>query len=265
MIKLDIAPIIRDVLGRLPTKSDQERLVQGVGAAATAYWKREAQRGLKSTARDYITGIQTDYENRKYVIELVGTLPNLIEQGFKGGDMRDWMLKSPKAKQGVNGKYLVIPFRHGTPGTSGRNVGREMPASIHAAAKHLEPSLSRHKSQSPTHRSVKYGGRLGPNSQKVSKEAHALLTSKQKSWHSTSIYRGMIREQKTYAKATQNQYMTFRTISEGVIRGDKDNQGKATQHWFHPGITARNYAQKTQTHVNKLVAAMIPTITREKK
>ena len=264
LIKVDISKIAKDIAARVPTKDDRDRLVQALGAAAVAYWKREAQRGLKSTSRDYIAGIQEEFDQGKYTITLKGTLPNIIEQGFRGGDMRDWMLKSPKARKGRNGRYLIIPFRHGTPGTSGRNVGPAMPTSIHAAAKHLEPSLSRHKAQAPQSKSIRYGERLGPKSKRVNAEAKQILTSKKKSWHATSIFSGMIREQKTYAKATQSQYMTFRVISEGVIRGKTDKEGKATQHWFHPGISAKHYAQKTQAHISKLAAAMLPKVTKDR-
>ena len=51
------------------------------------------------------------------MLTLEGTVPNMVEQGWTGGDLRQWLLHGPNAKQGKNGPYNVIPFGHGTPGT----------------------------------------------------------------------------------------------------------------------------------------------------
>ena len=257
VVKIDIGQISIDVLGLLPSRADQDRMVKGMGAAALAFWKRQAQQGLKSTSREYVQGLTSEEGDRKFTITLSGTLPNLIENGFKGGDMRDWLLKSPKAKQGKNGKYMIIPFGHGTPGTGGRNVGPAMPVSIHAAAKRLEPSLSRpaRGTAAQAHR-TRPGEGLSAASAHVNRAAHKLLTTKAKPWHAGSIYQGIVRQEKKYARATQSSYTSFRVISENVNRGATDEAGKATQHWFHPGIQAKRYAEKTQKHIKMITAQL---------
>ncbi len=262
-IKVDIGQISRDVLGLLPTRGDQDRMVRGMGASALAFWKRQAQMGLRSTASEYVQALTSEEGDRKFTITLSGVLPNMIEAGFQGGDMRDWMLKGPKVKHGKNGKYLIIPFSHGAAGSSGRNTGPAMPASIHEAAKRLAPTLTRPLRAADAHRTTKPGERLSAASAHVSNQARKLLTTKAKPHHAGSVYKGIVREVKTYAKATQSSYTSFRVISEGVNRGEADKEGKATQHWFHPGIRAVHYAQKTQRHIRKITAHMLEASTRD--
>jgi hypothetical protein len=64
-----------------------------------------------------------------------------------------------------------------------------------------------------------------------------------KAHHKSSIYQGMVRKEKTYEKATQNQYFTFRTISTSVV-GDS---------WIRKPIEARNYAVKVSEFVSKML------------
>jgi hypothetical protein len=91
----------------------------------------------------------------------------------------------------------------------------------------------------------------------MGKAAKAILERKEKPWHATSIYTGMVRKEKTYESATQSSYQTFRTISEGVIRGEVDEKGKAKQHWFHPGISARRFAPRVQKHLEKISMSLV--------
>ena len=261
-ITVDLKEVAAAALARLPSRDDQNRMVQGLGAAAMAYWRREAQQHLRATSREYVQGLTSETGDRVFTITLDGVLPNLVEQGMSGGDMRQWMLNGPRAKQGKKGKYLTIPFQHGTPGTTERNVGIQMPASIHAAARKLAPTLSRPARGAGGGRTVKYGERLTEHNSRLNQHARKLLTTKMKPWHHSSVYRGMIREAKTFKKKTQTTgYMTFRTLSENVIRGETDAAGQATQHWFHPGISARHFAQKTQKHIRRIAHDMLATAT----
>ncbi len=264
-IRVDISAIAKAVMARLPTRDDQNRMVQGLGAAAMAHWKRQAQQGLRSSSREYVQALTSETGDRKFTITLEGVLPNMIEQGFTGGDMRQWMFNGGKAKQGKNGKYLSIPFQHGSPGTGGRNVGTPMPTTIHAAAKKLEATVSRPARAAGGKPTVQYGGRLTQHSAHLDAHARKLLTTKMKPHHHSSIYKGMIRSEKTYKKATQTSgYTTFRTISENVIRGGTDEKGQATEHWYHPGIRAHHYAQKTQKHIRLIARTMLETSTTGK-
>lgn len=256
---MSLERIARDLIASLPSKDDQNRMVTALGAAALQYWKRLAQQKLRSTSRDYVNGLVVEQGEGTFKITLNGVLPNMIETGFRGGDMRKWMLRGPRVRTGKRGnKYLVIPFQHGTPGSSGRNVGQEMPKSIYEAARQLSATRSRPAAGAPGGRTVQYGERLTERSRGVGDEARKLLTTKQKPWHASSVFRGMIREAKTFKKTTQTTgYQTFRTISDSVIRGRTDAAGDALEHWYHPGIRASRFAQQTRAHITEIAGRML--------
>lgn len=259
LIEINLQGIAAQLLATMPTPDDRQRLVAGIGQAALVYWKQQAQRALKSSSRDYVQALSLEVKSDKAIITLSGGLPNLIENGFAGGDMREWMLKGPRAKQGRRGKYLVVPFGHGTPGTSGRNVGPTMPIAVYDAAKKLAPTLSRPGG------GARYGGRLNQRTPGISDEVRNLLQAKARPWHATSLYAGMIRSEKTYKRATQTSgYKTFRTISENVTRGARDARGRALEHWFHPGIKPRLLALKTQDFIQRSVGSMLAAATGKK-
>lgn len=252
LVKVDVTPVAGTILKAMPHTADRRRILRGLGAAARAHWVSLAQKQLKSTARDYVAGIQETFEDDKVLLVLTGRVPNMVEQGFDGGDMRAWLLKGPNAKMGKNGPYNIIPFRHGTPGTTGRNVGRTMPKPIHNAAKRLAPTLSRPGAGvgKAGGRTVAYGERLHPG-RRMSAQAKKILTKREKPWHATSIYHGMIRHGKEFGKKGRVQttgYQTFRTISS-VSRGPK--------HWWHPGIKARNLAKQVDRHVEVIADTIV--------
>ena len=140
------------------------------------------------------------------------------------------------------GYYRAIPFRHSIPragGAVGQPMGRlynqaaygedvvkkfkKLGRDVYGAAKELTPTTGDPYSK------VNYGGRLPEG-----------MAPKLKPHHATDIYAGMIREEKTYVKATQSQYTTFRTISTG------------SPGWIRPATTGRHYAQKVSAYVAKM-------------
>ncbi len=242
-VKVDVDDITAKVTGALPTTKDIDRFRKGVAAAAMANWKRLAQQELKSTARDYVAGIQMDDSESTTVITLTGRLPNMVEQGWTGGDMRQWLLSGPNSKMASHGgRYNVVPFRHGTPGSSGKNVGRPMPPTIHAVAKNLTATISRPGG------GTQWGGRLHPGLD-MGKKAKGILQSKEKPWHATSIYNGMVRQEKFYKSRAQSKYTTFRTISS--FSADEE------RHWIHPGIQPRRLAERTTAEMGRIVGTLL--------
>jgi hypothetical protein len=266
VIKLSIKRIINTLLGTMPSKRDQEAMIQGMYASARHFWILEAQKQLQSSSRAYIDGLTGEVDKTKATIVLEGALPNLIEHGFEGGDMRQWMLKGPRAKQGKNGKYVVIPFQHGSTGTGGRNVGPVMHRSIYNVAKRLEGTLSRPAVGGASSRDTEqWGERLHPGLP-MSKRAHTILTTNQQRWHATSVYRNMVREEKFYKKGKQTTgYHTFRTLSENVIRGKTDKKtGRALEHWYHPGVRPYKIADQVKKHIRRTANDIIKVTLKNK-
>jgi hypothetical protein len=235
------------------------RIASDVMAGARDFWIKRAGERLHTSQRDYINGIQeVETEAGSASITLLGDLPNMVENGMGAFDMHDTLLgpNVPIAGPGQKGKhvnaqggfYRAIPFRHQTPGSVGKGGGQPMGSqyfkslpsalagtlqsdlgkAIHKAAKKLKPSTTLPAgSQGP----VKAGTRL---------PAGVGGVMKLKPHHTTDIYAGMIKQSKAYAAATQNQYTTFRMIS--------DNQpGK----WLHPGIGAVHLADEVQKYVEE--------------
>lgn len=256
LVTIDTSDLRAKLLAMLMSKADVERITRGLAAAARQRWISKAQQGLKSTSRDYIHGIsEVEYKGQVARIVLNGVLPNMVERGWSKTDLRRTLL-GKNAKTAADGsRYATIPFRHGTPGSGGRNVGRPMPPEIYKEAKKLIPTLSR-IGKNGRIGAVMYGGRLIPTS-RMDQAARQILQTKEKSWHWGSTYLGMIKEQKTYEKATQNQYTTFRRISTKVKRGSK--------HWVHPGITARNFAKQVQQDMGKLASDIVSQTASAKR
>lgn len=262
MISVKLEPAKATILAALPATPDRQRIIKGLGAAAMAKWKKLAQERLKSTSRDYINGLEHTVEGETATISLNGKLPNLVEQGFAGGDMRQWMLKSPKAKMGARGPYLIVPFRHGTPGTTGRNVGPTMPTSIHEVAKTLSPTISRPGKAITGEggQTTVWGKRLHPGLP-MKAAARRILTRHEKPWHASPLYMSMVRKgQHTAAGIQTSGYTTFRTISSARHMGE-DEDGNMRTNWHHPGIEARNLAAEVQKHIEKLAKAVVVKAT----
>lgn len=248
-----------EIFGLL-SESAAEAVIADIADAARAEWIRIAGAALHRTRRDYLAGIQPVMrEGSVATISLVGVLPNLIEQGMGEVDLHDTLLGSgvPVAPPGSPGKrqrykrnadgtmspdgfFRAIPFRHGTPGTTGA-VGAVMGAPfgekageigkmIHGLAKGLEGSTS--QPGGPT----KWGERL--------KEK---LVPKLEAYHAVDIYAGMVRLEKKYAKVTQSQYVTFRMISV-----DGSGAGVGSSPWIRPSTPGREFAKRVGEYVGQI-------------
>lgn len=232
-----------------------DAILLDIAESARSEWIRLAQEELHSTRRDYIQGIQpVRFQPGQAVITLVGVLPNLLEEGMDETDLHDTLLGPgvPVAPPGSPGKreskdggyYRSIPFRHAGPnsgGASGQPMGsayqghdvvknaQKLGRDIYKAAKKLSPSTS-------DGGKMAYGGRLP-----------AGMAPKLKPYHQTDIYSGMIREQKTYKKATQSQYITFRTIA---VDSSGNPRGKSP--WIRPRTPGKFFSKKVDEFVQKI-------------
>ena len=251
----------------IPNMDDRviEGILRDVGASARNKWLKFAERDSSSFRTDYMQGISpvTSRGKRTQVVSLVGEVAHLLEDGAPRVDMRDTLLgpNVPVVPRGERGKHLsknkqfyrAIPFRHTLPGTSGA-VGQAMGSAytghdavsdakklgnaVYRAAKKLAPTTT-----DPYSKQTKWGGWL-----KTHRLRSGISSGKGvpllKPHHKSSIFEGMVRQEKTYEKATQSQYTTFRTISTAVRDGS----------WIRKPIAARKYAEK----VSRFVADVLP-------
>ena len=220
-----------------------------------------ASRELTSSGADYKKGLSlilaslspsdmTRGERTFATILLTGWLPNAVEHGWEGGDMKPALLSGRNVKVGNSGvRYNVIAFRHMTPGTSGRSgpamgsteqkpsmggmsrsQAEQLGRRVHKAAAKLDATTSK-----PNH-GVVQGERL-----KAGTAGAKPLTNRKSGYqHKSDIYAGMQKEQKTYGSGRpQSSYGTFRMVS--------DNSDPAS--WHHPGIIRHGFFDKTAKRI----------------
>lgn len=172
---------------------------------------------------------------------------NALEDGMPAYDMKRALQTSAKVRISKDGhRYLIIPFRHGTPGsTSFQSV---MPAAVHEAAKALSPSrikslfqvpnaiglhsMSTQQSVMVTRRKYTYGDRLP-----------AGLAEKSKPHHATDRFAGLMRFDKP--GGGHSTYMTFRVMSD-----------KSTG-WIRPAVPGYHPARDTADLLRPKIEAMI--------
>ena len=254
-----MALINLDISGVLPVigfNSDEiKERVFTLAEMARGEWIRQAQHNLGSSAMDYIAGIQPVKMGDTYaMVTLVGKLPNDIENGKGPYDMKPGLLAGPNAKTGKGGnRYNTVPFRHGTPGSTGKRVGAPMPQThttpkgraasfIYTAAKRLSPSIETGAGKTA------WGGRTGDFGGYGIRTQLPVAGGRPGAYTwKTSPYDSMVKIAKTYKSATQNQYVTFRRVS------DKSDPNS----WWHPGIQARHFATKVANYIRGQIERLL--------
>ncbi len=135
MIKIrtqDASGILRDFNLPPGTKKQIAKMVQQ-RLLAEVYEKVVdlANKNLGSTKKQYIDGILISNDS----IELEGFIPNAVEDGISGFDMKSGFSKSSKKKSTKSGGwYLTIPFRVFTPGR-GSDYRNQMSWQIYRAVR----------------------------------------------------------------------------------------------------------------------------------
>jgi hypothetical protein len=79
--------------------------------------KSTAKKGWKS---EYIRAIHINFENElnaEVYADENNKYVNFIEDGIKRFDMKPGLINGPKSRQGKNGRYNIVFFRKGVPGT----------------------------------------------------------------------------------------------------------------------------------------------------
>lgn len=262
MIDVELSQFAPSVIERLFSAEMLESIIDDLAAGARAKWIALARSELGSSKEDYIRGIQPiESKPGERVITLTGWLPNSVESGIGGWDLRMTLLGGGKGKRSAGGGYYrPIPFRHATPGSAGlagapmgsqygprgrlslgaggqmsAGSAREMGDSIYQAAKRLRPSK-----QAQARARTSWGERL-----------RAGMAPKLKPHHATDIFAGMVKVRHTYAKRAGTKYMTFRTISTKVGAG-----------WMHPGIVGRHLAEQVETWIEGAAPKMLQNALR---
>lgn len=141
-----------------------------------------------------------------------------IENGRPARDLKEMLNSSPKTRLTAKGKrYMIIPFRHQTPGATA--LGRPMPAAIYMQAKALAPSVTTGITQRKTH--LDFWSLATRNQHTIAKlktkwgdRLDAGLAGKFAPHHRTDPYAGMVRLRAGTGKRQSSVYLTFRVMTE---------------------------------------------------
>jgi hypothetical protein len=140
-----------------------------------------------------------------YFLENPVSYAEAVEKGVKARDLKDMLPTAKKARRAKDGTlYLIIPFRHGTPGTVGLHP---MPARIHAMALELYRSRVKagHMEMSGTGYMVKRHSYNWGSKLTVQQIQDAGLPFK-----AQNRYQGMYK----FGNARHTSYITFRVMSQ---------------------------------------------------
>lgn len=153
-----------------------------------------------------------------------------IEQGYGSFDMKPGLLNGPSSRPTrYGGRYNTVPFRHMTPekgqiGAGRRPHGTTMPPDVYKIVKRdgrfLDPGDPERGEQ--IGQRSKLAGQI--NLQALARGQDPPMRGNY-TWK-YGLYHGMRKVSKTYARATQSQYLTWRTVSS---KSDPSS-------WIHPGI-----------------------------
>lgn len=143
-----------------------------------------------------------------------------IENGYSPFDMKPGFLRSPKAKTGKDGsKYLIMSFRHVTPGAT-KTLGKRMSPSVHRSAK----------------KGVNFEDQLGTAEDPSD---YGLVNSKGYEWQNGALA-GMTQ----IGGPRQRQYRTFRVVSVK----------SAPNSWWHPGQKPNKVIDATIAYARPYIA-----------
>jgi hypothetical protein len=229
--RLDLASVLR-----LDTDGERSR-ARRIATAIVADWKAEARAELGSTSQEYRNAIRIGKADEHGVsVELVGKVPNLVEQGMGPGgigtsgpyDVRKFVLKpgTSNLRHGAKGMYVNVPFRH-TAGSI-RAMGGE-------SALDQAYNLRGVRSVGGRIKWPKSGPRALPPG----------LAPKMKPHHAADPLAGLVRFHKQYARTKGRKqpstFKTWRRMSEG---------GKP---WISRGVRPRNLADRVLRRLPRLL------------
>lgn len=231
----------------------QEELNQAlsdVAYAAHAHIIAQAQSQLHSTRQDYLKGVEfLQMGDNDYLITLIGTWPNMLEDGFPSYNQTEKLLKSQKIVEvgsrtglpwvqiGQEGqKYAHVPMQR-QPFAAGAGAAGDLAKSIQA----MTATNARGRKQKITSVFKDAGGLPIEGKVAIGRSDNPNLD-------------GLVKYQKVYEnptsgkKTAQGIYVNYRTISENG------------NDWIHPGFTGIHAWDEAEKYVEQQINQILRTI-----
>lgn len=196
-----------------------ERAVSDVADQVLSDWQDAVMkaRGIWQPVREsYVKSIRIEHPTPYSAVVITSLkIADEIETGQPARDLKRMLDSSPKVREGKRGRYLVIPFRHNTPGNSA--LAPAMPKQVHQKAKYLSLSTIAGTGTRPSGTGAyDIGTRKRLTVPKSTYQWGGALPAgaapKLKPSHTTDPYAGMRRFDTSTGKAKSSSYLTFRIM-----------------------------------------------------
>ncbi len=260
-IDLDLTPL-RDFLNKVEQEIEGGSNLVGSIKTAGNYiineWIKTAEGKFKHTqggyARGIVEGVHYPFNSDRlhYHAEHTEKYAIYLEKGFDSFDMKKALATSDKVRIAKDGtRYLIIPFRHGTPGTKSFP---DMPNEVYQQAKNLDKSaisfryregvqqgsysfedaqlMKEYNPKKTLRNAYTWGGRLDFTGTKYEKYT-GLVRFEANPNNNREITTGKFIN-KTSGEQQYSTYFTFRVMSENDTDG-----------WIHPGLKPMNILGET--------------------
>ncbi len=205
-------------------KQFTSNVVSELAVELSRHWTKQAD-VLKSSRQDYQNSIYVNkIDDLSYEVGLVGWLPNAIESGISGFDMKANFEKSSKRTMTEDGGwYLTIPYRQASSEAIGESsvFSGVMPSEVHKEAKKLSTGEGLSVKKLPEQYQIPKIRTKVVTESKIFEEYQ----------NKHSIYAGLQKKQDVLGRGT---YTGFRRVS-----GNSDGNA-----WIHPGIEEHGFAEK---------------------
>jgi len=232
-------------------------------AAVQQRWIDNSEGAFKRPKGDYLQGIkdglQYPYEQDVYKGAVINTVRHAewVEHGTPAHDLKRALYTSAQVRISAKGKrYLIIPFRHGTPSAGSHEGGvgtnratlQTMPQAVYAMAKNMNRSrmAGAYQVHNPATNktAIRYSYQWASKLTQGDLDAAGIGDKNRRPHWKSSPYAGMVRFPRHEATG-QSTYLTFRVMHE-------DSNG-----WMHPGTPPLNLAKKTADEMNPVVVRII--------
>jgi hypothetical protein len=225
-ITVDLAPVLNMLQQQAETLLGRvAETVQTFGEAATVQWKDAVMqsRGIwLGEKKAYAESIQW-YNSGPFevTVEAGYAKAGEIETGRPARDLKDALKTSLRVRIAKKGKhkgmrYLIIPFRHNTPGNDA--LADAMPDHVYEVASQMKQSrITGTRIVANQQGAVKNGFpvMIHRNKYKWGDKLPSGLTAKKKDYHATDPYAGMVRMKTNASNSpTSSAYLTFRVMGE---------------------------------------------------
>jgi len=221
-------------------------------------WSQIASGAFKHASGRYLHAIENGkiypYNNDRFHSAVINNLPyaKYIENGSGSYDMKNILNTSNKVRVSKkDGKrYLIIPFRHGTPGSVEFNP---MPKAVHQAAKEMTPSRRTAVFSEPSQQ----GAKSYKEAQLFLSQGHPqgkMVTRSSYQWGgrlSKNDVPGMNKNNEGMVRFPRDdstvgtKYMTFRVMKEG------------SSGWIRPAMPGMHLANKAKNASSFVIQRII--------